>query len=134
MDLSNDIVVHKKIGEIEILQFRKLLEFPNIKHAYALKPLDFRRHGEEKTKYLEYEKLLNSINIKPSTLVKLEQTHTDTIIDINKKQNENSADMYLDYLENVDAAITNKSDITIATTNADCILMIFFESQRFFNY
>lgn len=127
MDLSNDIVIHKKIGEIEILHFRKLLEFSNIKHAYALKPLDFRRHDEEKTKYAEYEKLLNYIDVKPSTLVKLEQMHTDTVIEINKKQNEAFADIYLDYLENVDAAITNKPNITIATTNADCILMLFYD-------
>ena len=42
MDLSNNIVVHKKIGDIEILQFKKLLEFPNIKHAYTLNSLNFR--------------------------------------------------------------------------------------------
>ena len=67
MDLSNDIVVHKRIGDIEILQFRKLLEFPNVKHAYALKNLNFRRYENEKSKYSEYEKLLNVIDIEPKT-------------------------------------------------------------------
>ena len=127
MDLSNDIVIQKKIGKVKILQFRKLLEFPNVKHAYALKPLDFRRHGEEKTKFAEYEKLLNTLEIEPKTLVKLEQMHTDTVLEITKKENENEADIYLEYLENVDAAITNKNNITIATTNADCTLILFYD-------
>lgn len=129
MDLSNDVVIHKKIEEIEILQFRKLLEFKNIKHAYALKPLDFRRH-EETSKFYEYKKLLEILNIKPETLLKVEQMHTDNILKITAKENKNEPDIYLEYLENKDAAITNKKEITLATTNADCILLMFYDTKK----
>ena len=127
MDLSNDVVVHKKIGDIEILQFRKLLEFPNVKHAYALKNLNFRRYENEKSKYSEYEKLLNVIDIEPKTLVKPDQKHTDNILEITKKQNENKPDIYLKYLEGIDGTITNNFNITLASTNADCILIMFYD-------
>ena len=98
MNLSNDVVVHKKIGEIEVLQFRKLLEFPNIKHAYALKNLNFRRYENEESKYSEYEKLLSAIDINPITLVKPDQKHTDNILKISEKKEKDAPDIYLKYL------------------------------------
>ena len=130
MDLSNDIVVHKIKGDIEYLEFRKLLEYPNIKHAYALKNLNFRRYEGEDSKYSEYEKFLKEVEINPKTLVKPNQTHSDNILNIIKKQNEDMADIYLDYLENVDATITNQKNITLASTNADCILILLYDKNK----
>lgn len=130
MNLSNDVVIHKKLGEVEVLQFRKLLEFPNVKHAYALKNLNFRRYENGESKYSEYEKLLNAIDIEPKTLVKQDQKHTDNILEITRKQNEEGPDIYLEYLEGIDATITNKENITLASTNADCILIMFYDPMR----
>ena len=44
MDLSNDNVIHVKKGQVEYLQFRKLLEYKDIvTHAYTLgKNVNFR--------------------------------------------------------------------------------------------
>ena len=36
MDLSNENVIHIKKENIEYLQFKKLLEYPEIKHLYSL--------------------------------------------------------------------------------------------------
>ena len=36
MDLSNENIVHVKKDGIEYLQFRRLLEFKNLVHAYTL--------------------------------------------------------------------------------------------------
>lgn len=127
MDLSNEIVVHKKIGEIEFLQFRKLLEFSNIKHAYALKDLNFRRYENEKSRFSEYEKLMNVLEINPYTLIKPDQKHTDNVLEIIKKQNEKGPDIYLEYLDGIDATITDKENITLASTNADCILLMLYD-------
>ena len=130
MDLSNDIVIHKKVGDVEFLQFRKLLEYSNIKHAYALKNLNFRRYENGESKYSEYEKFLNAIEIEPKTLVKPNQMHTDKILNISKKQNNDGPDIYLEYLDGVDATITNKDNITLASTNADCILIMFYDPVK----
>ena len=127
MNLSNDVVIHKKIDDVEILQFRKHLEFPNISHAYALKNLNFRRGDDGKSRYSEYEKLLNAIGDNPKTLVKPNQKHTDNILEITKKENLNGPDIYLEYLDGIDGTITNKSNITLTSTNADCILIMFYD-------
>ena len=36
-DLTNDIIVHKNINGTEFVQFKRLLEFPNLKHCYTLR-------------------------------------------------------------------------------------------------
>ena len=38
MDLSNQNVIHVKKNGEEFLQFRKLLEYKEVKHAYSLGP------------------------------------------------------------------------------------------------
>ena len=37
MDFTNDVLIHKNINGTEFIQFRKLLEFPNVKHCYTLR-------------------------------------------------------------------------------------------------
>ena len=34
-DLTNDIIVHKNINGTEFVQFKRLIEFPNLKHCYT---------------------------------------------------------------------------------------------------
>ena len=36
-DLTNDIIIHNNINGTEFIQFRKLLEYPNLKHCYTLR-------------------------------------------------------------------------------------------------
>ena len=40
-DLSNENIIHIKRDKLEYIQFKKLLEYKNIKHCFTLKPLDF---------------------------------------------------------------------------------------------
>ena len=40
MDLTNNIIIHKNLEGIEFIQFRKLLEYPNLKHCYTLRKND----------------------------------------------------------------------------------------------
>ena len=43
MDFSNENIIHVKDGDVEYIQFKKLLEYKDkLVHAYSLKPLDFR--------------------------------------------------------------------------------------------
>ena len=127
MDLSNKNVIHVKNGDVEYLQFRKLLEYRDlITHAYGLKKLDYRTHLENDA-LNSYEKLFDKLNINIKTLVKPIQEHTNNILNIYEKQNKNGPDIMLDYLKGFDGTITDKTGITLATTNADCILIIFFD-------
>lgn len=127
MNLSNENMIHSKMNDIEILKFRKLEEFGNIIHAFSLKPLNFRnREGLE----VNYKILLEALGLKYESLVKPCQMHTDNILVLNEKQNIDTADINLDYLNDFDAVITDKSQITLATTCADCLCVLLYDKNK----
>ncbi len=129
MDLSNENVIHIKRNGFEYLQFKKLNEYPEIKHAYALKPLDFRRHKGNDV-VANYKMLFNDLNISIETLVKPTQEHTNNVKIIDLKVNKNEPDIFMDYLKETDGLITNKKEITLASTNADCILFLIYDPVK----
>ena len=138
MNLSNENVLHIKKENIEFLQFRKLLEYKDIlTHAYSLGTnLNFRTSTINKQKLPEeeykkaiesYKLLCNSIDSNYINLVKTNQKHTDCVKIVKEKVNKNSPDFNLERYYNTDGLITNKNDIILSTTNADCILLLFFD-------
>lgn len=137
-DLSNENVVHILKDGIQYLQFKKLLEYENIvTHAYSLgtdlnfrtaKPDKQKISKEEYQKSMEnYKKMCEKLNMKYLNVVKTNQEHTKNIQIVNKKINVNDVDVNLDKYNNTDGLITNKQNLILSTTNADCILMIFFD-------
>ena len=81
-DLSNDVVVHKREGGFEFLQFRKLLEL-GVRHAYSLKPHFFNtrpgvvsqeRYEQSIKNYIDF---CDVISVDCNKLVKPNQTHTN---------------------------------------------------------
>ncbi len=127
MDLSNDNIIHIKKNGIGFLQFKKLLEYKNIVHAFSLKPLNFKaREGRD----IDYKKLFETLDIDFNSLVKPNQTHTDNVLILENKINKDEPDMGLSYLDNVDGIITNKAGITLSTTSADCICLIFYDDKN----
>ena len=141
-DLSNENVIHVKKNGVEYLQFRKLLEYSDIiKHAYAigLEP-NFRTARAKNTTPLtkeEYEKAVNDYK-KLATLVGIDyidiakpnQAHTKNIKVVEKKVNGNEPDFNLKEYEQIDGLVTDKKNIALATTNADCILLLFFDPTK----
>lgn len=139
MDLSNKNVIHIKKDGIEYLQFRKLLEYSEkISHAYVL-GLDknFRTARANNGRLTEeeynlavnsYKILCNALDVNYNNIVKTNQTHTDNVEIINKKANTNEPDFSV--YKNTDGLVTNKSDLILSTTNADCILLLFFDPVK----
>lgn len=116
MDLSNNTMLHVKKEGIEYLQFRRLLEFDNLVNCYTLSVnnVDFKRnYPEESTPILEesYNKICKALNIEKNTIVRPKQSHTDCIRNV-----ENISQKFTD----VDGLITNKKDINLMLTFADC--------------
>lgn len=141
MDLSNENVIHIKKDGVEYLQFKKLLEYKQyIKHAYSLgidKNYRTARANKEKLPIEEYEKaindyklLTNAIETSHINLVKTNQAHTDKVAVVREKINSNEPDFNLEKYNKTDGLITNKPNITLATTNADCILLLFFDPVK----
>ena len=141
-DLSNENVIHIKKNEIEYLQFRKLLEYGDIiSHAYAIGLERNYKIAKEKNvkpsskdKYNksigDYKKLANSIGINYENIAKPNQAHTKNIKRIDKKVNQEEPDFNLDEYNEIDGLVTDKKNIALATTNADCILMLFFDPVK----
>lgn len=141
MDLSNENVIHVKKDGMEFLQFRKLLEYKDvINHAYSLgKNLNFRTakankeplpEEEFRNNCKDYENICNSIGESYFNVVKCNQEHTKNVQVVDKKINVNKPDFNLSEYDATDGLITNKSNFLLATTNADCILLLFFDPVK----
>lgn len=133
MNLSNEKIIHVKKENYEFLQFKRLLRYPNIAHAYSVgidknfrtfSPSNSSLICEQYKKSLSnYESLCKLIDLNNVNIIKARQNHTDNIINIEEIQNNDT----IDTLNKVDGLITNKSNIALATTNADCILFMFYD-------
>lgn len=138
-NLSNENVIHVERDGIQYLQFRKLLEYKEvINHAYSLGiDMNFkakRAKNEDKVPkedldkvIQDYKKLCDTIGENYANVVQVIQEHTDNVVCINTKINENKPDINIDKYANKDAAITNKEGLVLASTNADCILLLLFD-------
>ena len=137
-DLSNENVVHIKKEGVQYLQFKKLLEYSDIiSHAYSIgTDVNFRTARVNKQQLPEqefqkalydYEKLCNAINVDYKNVVKTNQEHTDNIAIATNKINQNFPDINLDEYSRTDGIITQKENLVLSTTNADCILILFFD-------
>ena len=141
-DLSNEKVVHIKKNGIEYLQFKKLLEYDDIiSHAYAIgldrnyrtaRIKDAQKLStEEYNKSIkDYKDLSNSIGINYINIAKPNQAHTKNIKRVDAKVNADEPDFNLSEYNETDGLITNSRNIALATTNADCILMLFFDPAK----
>lgn len=123
-DLSNDVIVHKKKNGIEYLQFKRLLEYPEIVHCYTLKANDFDIAGndtyEEKKTIVDknYTKLADVLQLPKETILRPYQTHTNIVKRIDEKAS--GISIFPEELTNVDGLITNKTDIIFSLSFADC--------------
>ena len=106
-------------------------------HAYSLgTDLNFRTSTikKEKLPKEEYKKaiksyqlLCDSIDCNYINLVKTNQEHTDCVKIVDEKVNKDEPDFNLRKYYNTDGLITNQKDRILSTTNADCILLLFFD-------
>ena len=132
-DLSNENVVHVKGDECEYLQFRRLLEYESVvKHAYGLKPANYMTDRVTEEVFMEsvnnYKKLCNAIGVDYNRLIKPLQMHTNEVKVIEVLEDEMSIED--EKYANIDGLVTDKNGVVLASTNADCILLLFFDPVK----
>jgi hypothetical protein len=140
MDLSNENVIHVKKDGIEYLQFRRLLQYKELTHAYIIgKDVNFKTSLAHRKKVSEeqyakaiedYKKICNALSINYINVVKPSQAHTDEVKVVNKKINQNTPDIGVENYAETDGLITDKKDLILSTTNADCILLLFYDPVK----
>lgn len=140
MNISNKYVEHIKNGDVEFLRFKILDKYADrINHAYSLGlDLDFTTviqgnvaPEDRLTKGIDsYKRFCNGISECYESIVKTTQTHTDKVAVVKSKVNNNDADINVPNYQDVDGIITNKKDLLLSTTNADCILLLFYDPVK----
>lgn len=141
MDLSNENIIHQKKNGVEFLQFRKLLEYNSILlHAYSLGIKSNYRTAHANKQALssleyekaiqDYQKLCGAMGEDYTHLVKTNQTHSDHLVSVKHKILKNEPDFNLEIYQKTDGLVTNQKDMILSTTNADCILLLFFDSVQ----
>ena len=126
-DLSNKNVIRINKNGVQYLQFRKLLEYKDIiTHAYSIgTDVNFRtaRVNKQQLPENEFNKAIQDYK----NIVKTNQEHTDNIAIANKKINQDFPDINLEEYSKTDGIVTNRPNLVLSTTNADCILLLFFD-------
>ena len=141
MDLSNENVVHIKNNGIEYIQFRKLLEYKDkINHVYTLgTDWNFRtsklgKHVITDEQYnkniLSYKTLCKELDMDYKKIAKPLQNHTDEVKIVKKYINKNEPDFNCEEYLETDGLVTNQKNIILGTTNADCILLLFYDPVK----
>ena len=77
-----------------------------------------------------YKKICKSLGIEYNNIVKTNQVHGSIIKGINKKVNYSCPDFYDEFYEGTDGLITDKENIAICATNADCILLMMYDPVK----
>lgn len=138
MNLSNDQVIHQVKDGVEFLQFRRLLDFQDkLTHAYSLginvnyrtaKPNKEPLSGQEyQVRKNDYDALSKAIGWETKQIVKTNQEHTDEIKIVKQKEKRDEPDWNLNTYHQTDGLITNQKNMLLATTNADCLLLLFYD-------
>ena len=123
-NLSNETIIHQNKNGIQFLQFRKLLEYPELVHCYTLKASGFDIAGndtyEEKKAvvYKNYIKLVEALDIPKESILRPYQTHTNIVKKVDETPKEIT--IFPKELTNVDGLLTNQEDITLSLSFADC--------------
>lgn len=107
----------------DFMSFNKLKE-QNIINLYTLKPYNFRKNivGEEKI-LSNYNNIQNDLNFNFEKIIKPNQNHTNTVKVVNEKNLNNSFD-------DVDGLITNKNNIALVTSLADCQGILLYDKEN----
>lgn len=119
---NNENIIYRNSNGIEYIQFKRLLEL-GIKNAYTLKGKDINFRTSDPNTINNYSKIFKELDLDINSLQKPIQRHTSNVKCIDKKESS-------EYFENVDGLITDKKGLTLATTNADCILLMFYDPVK----
>lgn len=116
-----NIVYQNKDG-IEYIQFKKLLDYPEITHCYTMKSnnqLNFQIRDRDFFNQ-SCNKIYKCLELKNPLVVRPYQTHTDNVKVVRK----------IEKLEDTDGIITNKKEIALITTSADCISLLLYDPVK----
>ena len=115
-------IVYQNKNGIEYIQFKKLLEYSEITHCYTMRSnnqLNFQIKNRDFFNQ-SCDKIYECLELKNPLVVRPYQTHTDNVKIVRK----------IEKLEDTDGIITNKKEIALITTSADCISLLLYDPVK----
>lgn len=108
-----------------------MLEYSDkVKHAYALKPLDFGNNAnmeERRNEVLNnYKKICKSLDLEEKNVYRPYQTHTSCV----KKIDNETPGIFTKDFQDVDGLITDKKEKILSLSFADCTPLYFYDPVK----
>lgn len=123
-EISNSNIIYQNKNGIEYIQFKKLLEYPELTHCYTLRSnntLSFPpAYKDAEMLKQSYQKICDCLGLDAHNVMKPHQTHTDNIEIVNEVRE----------LEEVDGIITSQKGLVLLTTSADCTSLLFYDPVK----
>lgn len=117
-DLSNENILHIKDGDIEYLQFKRLLEYKDkLIHCYTTKCDNY-----EKDDGKNYKKIYDNLKLDYNKLVKIKEQIHSNFVQIIESEDEKP--------DKVDGLITNKKEISLSLRFADCTPIYLYDPEK----
>lgn len=128
----NENMIYVKKGEVQYLQFKKLLPYEDIvKHAFAVKELGYRTmNANTEVAIQNYHKLCDALNLDYKNVVKPLQVHSGEVKVVTEKFAKEEPDINLIQYKETDGVVTNQKNRILSTTSADCVLILFFDPVK----
>ena len=125
---SEEIVIIKN-EDIQFIQFKKLLKFEDLTHAFTIKPLDFGSNDTYKEREEDvnenYKSICELLKIDSNNIIRPYQTHTSNVKEVDDETgifNENFID--------IDGIITDKEGRILSLAFADCTPIYLFDKNK----
>lgn len=125
---SEEIVIIKN-EDIQFIQFKKLLKFEDLVHAFTIKSLDFGSNDTYKeiaeSVNENYKSICELLKIDSKNVIRPYQTHTSNVKEVNDETgifNENFID--------IDGLMTNKEGKILSLSFADCTPIYLFDKNK----
>lgn len=129
---ENEIIQHIIENDVEYIQFKRLLEYPEIRHAYVLKNFernfrmgkDFRNIENVKKNLAE---VTETIGMDYAGIVRPDFEHTNEVAVVSKIDETEMPSLNGKPFPNTDGLLTKKENIVLMATNADCNLILIYD-------
>lgn len=128
----NKNMIYIDDDEIGYFQFKKLLEYPELIHCYVGRKnkIDFKKIGDNSNLIRSNEIICEKLGININNIIRPKQTHTDIIKNVKESFNNNNELIGDKKYANVDGLLTNKYNIPLELTYADCIPIYLYDPVK----
>jgi len=132
---ESEKIKHIISNDFEYIQFRKLLEYPELTHAYILKNnemnfrvgKDFRNIERVKT---NLKKVAEELDFNYENIIRPDYEHTNNVMVIAEYNEIEKPSLYGKNFKETDGLITSLNEVPIMSTNADCNLIILYDPVK----